>query len=202
MASSSEVFVVDDDEAIRQSLTFLLRTSGHTARTFESAEAFLAEARDLGRGCVISDVRMPGLDGIELVRRVVSDRLPLQVIVITGHGDIALAVEAMKAGAVDFLEKPFKEDILLAAVEKALDTEVRANADEAGRQRYQAAFANLSRREREVLEQVVAGKTSKVIAYDLGISPRTVEVYRAGMMMKTGAKSLSELVRMALMAGL
>jgi two-component system response regulator FixJ len=151
---------------------------------------------------VISDVRMPGMDGIELVGRISGDRLPLSVIVITGHGDIALAVEAMKAGAVDFLEKPFKEDVLLSAVRKALDTEVRTKEDEAGRQRYQAAFSGLSRREREVLEQVVVGKTSKIIAYDLGISPRTVEVYRAGMMMKTGAKSLSELVRMALLAGL
>ncbi|HEX5263221.1 MAG TPA: response regulator FixJ [Phenylobacterium sp.] len=202
MALSSEVYVVDDDEAIRRSLSFLLRTSGHGVRTFESAEIFLDEARDLDRGCVISDVRMPGMDGIELVRRISAERLPLSVIVITGHGDIALAVEAMKAGAVDFLEKPFKEDVLLAAVEKALNAEARAGQEEAGRQRYQAVFANLSRREREVLELVVTGKTSKVIAYDLGISPRTVEVYRAGMMMKTGAKSLSELVRMALMAGL
>lgn len=201
MANSSEVYVVDDDEAIRRSLAFLLRTSGYGIRAFESAEDFLVEARDL-RGCVISDVRMPGIDGIELVRRLAQDRLPLSVIVITGHGDVALAVEAMKAGAVDFLEKPFKEDILLAAVQRALNAEARVNHDEAGRERYQAAFANLSRREREVLEQVVSGKTSKVIAYDLGISPRTVEVYRAGMMMKTGAKSLSELVRMALMAGL
>ena len=202
MANSSEVYVVDDDDAIRRSLTFLLKTSGHSVRTFESAEAFLAEARDLAKGCVISDVRMPGIDGIELVRRLAAERLPLSVIVITGHGDIALAVEAMKAGAVDFLEKPFKEDVLLAAVQKALNSETRDQQDESDRQRYRAAFAGLSKREREVLEQVVTGKTSKIIAYDLGISPRTVEVYRAGMMMKTGAKSLSELVRMALLAGL
>ncbi|HEX3887414.1 MAG TPA: response regulator FixJ [Phenylobacterium sp.] len=202
MANSSEVYVVDDDEAIRRSLGFLLRTAGLPSRSFDSAEAFLAEAGDLAPGCVITDVRMPGIDGIELVRRVAEAQLPLTTIVITGHGDIALAVEAMKGGAVDFLEKPFKDDVLLAAVQRALDADSRASQQDEDKQRYQAAFAALSRREREVLEQVVVGKTSKVIAYDLGISPRTVEVYRAGMMMKTGAKSLSELVRMALRAGL
>ena len=202
MASSSEVYVIDDDEAIRRSLSFLLRTAGLPSRTFDSAEDFLAEAPNLAAGCVITDVRMPGIDGIELVRRLSEMRLPLTTIVITGHGDIALAVEAMKAGAVDFLEKPFKDEVLLGAVQKALNAEARAQQDDGDRQRYQAALAGLSRREREVLEQVVVGKTSKVIAYDLGISPRTVEVYRAGMMMKTGAKSLSELVRMALLAGL
>jgi two-component system response regulator FixJ len=151
---------------------------------------------------VITDVRMPGIDGIELVRRVGEERLPLAAIVITGHGDIALAVEAMKAGAVDFIEKPFKDEALLGAVQRALDTDGRPMLDEGERRRHEAAFAGLSPREREVLGLVVAGKTSKLIAYDLGISPRTVEVYRAGMMMKTGAKSLSELVRMALLAGL
>jgi two-component system response regulator FixJ len=202
MANSSEVYVIDDDEAIRRSLAFLLRTAGLPSRAFDSAEAFLAEAGDLAPGCVITDVRMPGIDGIELVRRVAEAKLPLSTIVITGHGDIALAVEAMKGGAVDFLEKPFKDEVLLAAVQRALDADSRATQQDEDKQRYQAAFAALSRREREVLEQVVVGKTSKVIAYDLGISPRTVEVYRAGMMMKTGAKSLSELVRMALRAGL
>jgi two-component system response regulator FixJ len=202
MANSSEVYVIDDDEAIRRSLAFLLRTAGLASRTFDSAEAFLAEAGDLAPGCVITDVRMPGIDGIELVRRVAEAKLPLTTIVITGHGDIALAVEAMKGGAVDFLEKPFKDEVLLTAVQRALDADSRASQQDEDKQRYQAAFAALSKREREVLEQVVIGKTSKVIAYDLGISPRTVEVYRAGMMMKTGAKSLSELVRMALRAGL
>jgi two-component system response regulator FixJ len=202
MANSSEVYVIDDDEAIRRSLAFLLRTAGLPSRSFDSAEAFLAEAGDLAPGCVITDVRMPGIDGIELVRRVAEAKLPLSTIVITGHGDIALAVEAMKGGAVDFLEKPFKDEVLLAAVQRALDADSRATQQDEDKQRYQAAFAALSKREREVLEQVVVGKTSKVIAYDLGISPRTVEVYRAGMMMKTGAKSLSELVRMALLAGL
>ena len=202
MANSSEVYVVDDDEAIRRSLAFLLRTAGITSHTYESAEAFLAEARGLPPGCVITDVRMPGVDGIELVRRLGEEKLPLATIVMTGHGDIALAVEAMKAGAVDFIEKPFKDEVMLGAVQKALVADGGAAQDDGAKQAYQQAFVTLSRREREVLEQVVAGKTSKVIAYDLGISPRTVEVYRAGMMMKTGAKSLSELVRMALLAGI
>ncbi|THD56394.1 response regulator FixJ [Phenylobacterium sp.] len=202
MANSSEVYIVDDDEAIRRSLAFLLRAGGLRSRTFESAVAFLEEARDLAGGCVITDVRMPGLDGVELVRRLSQERLPLTCVVITGHGDISLAVEAMKAGAVDFIEKPFKDEVLLAAVNKALNSDDRVRQDEQSRLTYQSAFAGLSKREREVLEQVVVGKTSKIIAYDLGISPRTVEVYRAGMMMKTGAKSLSELVRMALLAGL
>jgi len=202
MANSSEVYVVDDDEAIRRSLAFLLRTAGITSHTYESAEAFLAEARGLPPGCVITDVRMPGVDGIELVRRLGEEKLPLATIVMTGHGDIALAVEAMKAGAVDFIEKPFKDEVMLSAVQKALVAEGGAAQDDGAKQAYQQAFATLSRREREVLELVVAGKTSKVVAYDLGISPRTVEVYRAGMMMKTGAKSLSELVSMALLAGI
>jgi len=200
MANGSEVYVIDDDEAIRRSLSFLLRTSGLVARTYETAEAFIAEAPNLPGGCVITDVRMPGIDGIELVRRLAAAKLPLSAIVITGHGDIALAVEAMKAGAVDFIEKPFKEELLLRAVERALAGGTPPDA--AARQRDSTALDALSPRERQVLEGVVAGKTSKVIARDLDISPRTVEVHRAGMMMKTGAKSLSELVRMALLAGL
>jgi len=200
MTNGSEVYVIDDDEAIRRSLSFLLRTSGLVARTYETAEAFFAEAPNLAAGCVITDVRMPGMDGIELVRRLAEAKLPLSAIVITGHGDIALAVEAMKAGAVDFIEKPFKEEALLRAVERALAGGVLPDA--AARHRDRTALDALSPRERQVLEGVVAGKTSKLIARDLDISPRTVEVHRAGMMMKTGAKSLSELVRMALIAGL
>ena len=200
MANVSEVYVVDDDEAIRRSLSFLLRTAGMGSRTYDDAAAFLAEARELAPGCVITDVRMPGIDGIELVRRLGEQKLPLSAIVITGHGDIALAVEAMKAGAVDFIEKPFKDEVLLSAVKRALGN--GGPPDEAVRQHDRAALKGLSPRERQVLEGVVTGKTSKLIARDLGISPRTVEVHRAGMMMKTGAKSLSELVRMALLAGL
>jgi two-component system response regulator FixJ len=202
VASSSEIYVIDDDEALRRSLTFLLRTAGLASRTYGSAEAFLAEARDLATGCVITDVRMPGMDGIELVRRMAELNLPHPVIVMTGHGDVSLAVEAMKAGAFDFIEKPFNDDLMLGSVRAALDAEDRASRNDEAKRRYLETFAALSPREREVLQQVVAGRTSKVIAHDLGISPRTVEVYRASMMMKTGARSLSELVRMALLAGI
>jgi two-component system response regulator FixJ len=202
MPNSSEVYVIDDDEALRRSVTFLLRTAGLPSRAFDSAEAFLREVKDLAPGCVITDVRMPGMDGIELVRRMGEMNLQHPTIVMTGHADVPLAVEAMKAGAFDFIEKPFSDDVLLGSVQAALDAENRASQDDVAKRRYLETFNGLSPREREVLQHVVAGKTSKVIAYDLGISPRTVEVYRASMMMKTGARSLSELVRMALLAGL
>jgi len=202
MANLSEVYVIDDDEAIRLSLSFLLRSAGIASRTYESALIFLRDAKELSPGCVITDVRMPGMDGIELVRRLGEMNLAHPVIVMTGHGDVALAVEAMKAGAFDFIEKPFSDEVLLAAVRAALDADARSAQDDQAKRRHLEAFASLSPREREVLQHVVAGKTSKVIAYDLGISPRTVEVYRAGMMMKTGANNLSDLVRMALLAGI
>ena len=202
MASLSEVYIVDDDEAIRRSLTFLLRTAGLASQSYDSALSFLRDADRLAPGCIITDVRMPGMDGLELVRRLKEKNLPHPAIVITGHGDIPLAVEAMKAGATDFIEKPFKDDVLLAAVRAALNADEKASVDDAARRRYREVFAALSPREKEVLGSVVEGKTNKVIAYDFGISPRTVEVHRANMMMKSGARSLSELVRMALLAGI
>ena len=198
----SEVYVIDDDEAIRRSLTFLLRTAGILVRTYDSAQEFLREAASLAPGCVVTDVRMPDMDGLELVRRLRADNLPMPAIVITGHGDIPLAVEAMKVGAVDFIEKPFSDEVLLNAVSAALSADVRAARNDAATERYRAVFSGLSPREQQVLSSVVAGKTNKVIAREYGISPRTVEVHRANMMMKTGASTLSELVRMALLAGL
>lgn len=201
MNTNPIVYVVDDDDAVRDSIRVLLESAGFDVKDYERATFLLADEIPPG-SCVIADIRMPQMDGLELQVEIARRNLAISVIIITGHGDVPLAVRAMKAGAVDFIEKPFKEEVLLAAVNKALNTEDRARHDEQSRRTYQSAFANLSKREREVLEQVVVGKTSKVIAYDLGISPRTVEVYRAGMMMKTGAKSLSELVRMALLAGL
>ncbi len=197
----SEVYVIDDDEAIRRSLTFLLRSSGHLVRTYESATEFLREASQLPPGCVITDVRMPDMDGLELVRRLRSQGLSLAAIVITGHADVLLAVEAMKAGAVDFIEKPFREDVLLKAVEAAQLADVVPSPPLENRGRYKEALSVLTPREQQILGHVVTGKTNKVIARDCEISPRTVEVHRANIMSKTGAGSLSDLVRMALLAG-
>lgn len=196
-----EVYVIDDDDAIRRSLTFLLRTAGHLVRSYDEASEFLREADKLAPGCVVTDVRMPGMDGLELVRRLKDAGLPMRAIVMTGHGDIALAVEAMKAGAVDFIEKPFDDTILLNAVEAALGAGSALPLSEAAGEQHRELLEQLSPREHQVLKGVVAGMTNKLIARQYGISPRTVEVHRANIMMKTGASTLSELVRMALLAG-
>ena len=196
------VHVIDDDEAMRESLSFLLDTAGIATRTYESAVAFLRQADDgLAPGCIVTDVRMPEMNGLELVRRLKERGVSHPVIVITGHGDVPLAVEAMKAGVVDFLEKPFDDEHLLQAVRSALDARERDDQQQAEKRRFEVMLEGLSPREQEVLRGVIEGKPNKVIAYDLGISPRTVEVYRANVMTKTGASGLSELVRMALLAG-
>lgn len=201
MSSNQIVHVIDDDVAVRQSLAFLLSTAGLAVRVHESAVAFLSILPDAQGGCVVTDIRMPDMDGLELQRRLRANKIELPVIVITGHGDVALAVEAMKAGAVDFIEKPFDDEILLAAIRSAL-------ARHDGRQQRESRIVEvrgrlklLSDREREVLDGLVAGKPNKVIAYDLGISARTVEVYRANVMTKMQADSLPELVRMVLLDG-
>jgi two-component system response regulator FixJ len=193
--------VIDDDEAMRDSLSFLLDTAGIRARTYESAVAFLQQAESLEPGCIVTDVRMPEMNGLELVRKLKERGAPHPVIVITGHGDVPLAVEAMKAGVVDFLEKPFDDEALLQAVRSALDAQAREDQQQTEKHRFEEMLATLSPREQEVLRGVIAGKANKIIAYELGISPRTVEVYRANVMTKTGAAGLSELVRMALLAG-
>jgi two-component system response regulator FixJ len=195
------VHVVDDDEAIRESLAFLLDAAGMTPRTYSSALDLLEKVDHLEAGCIVTDVRMPGMNGLELVRRLKELGIGHPLIVITGHGDIPLAVEAMKAGVVDFLEKPFEEEALLRAIRTALLVGGRSQEDQAERQRLRAILEALSPRERQVLEGVIGGKMNKIIAFELGISPRTVEVYRANMMSKTGAHGLSELVRMVLLAG-
>jgi two-component system response regulator FixJ len=198
MQDSFVVHIVDDDEAVRQSLAFLLSTAGIPVRVYDSATSFLDSLGSLQAGCLITDVRMPDLTGIELLQRLRAKSISLPVIVITGHGDIPLAVEAMKSGAIDFIEKPFAEEAILRAVrlaEERADRQGNRSEDEtalAGR------LASLSERERQVLDGLVAGNANKTIAYDLGISPRTVEVYRANLMTKMQAKSLSELIRMAL----
>jgi two-component system response regulator FixJ len=196
------IYVVDDDDAVRQSLEFLLRTSGHTVRGFESAKAFLEILPELRSGCIITDVRMPDISGIELLRRVKEHDTDIPVIVITGHGDISLAVEAMKLGAVDFLEKPFDDDQLLTALKATLTQDADVAERKAKLSEIHDKLSALSNRERQVLEGLVAGNANKTIAFDLGISPRTVEIYRANLMTKMGANSLSDLVRMAMMAGI
>jgi two-component system, LuxR family, response regulator FixJ len=196
------VYVIDDDDAVRQSLEFLLKTAGVSVRGFESAKAFLDVLPAIKSGCIITDVRMPEITGIDLLRRLKESGLDIPVIVITGHGDISLAVESMKIGAVDFLEKPFDDDLLLAAVRSALNTEAGAARHKAEIADIHDKLAALSNRERQVLEGLVAGKANKVIAFDLGISPRTVEIYRANLMTKMSANSLSDLVRMAMTAGI
>jgi two-component system, LuxR family, response regulator FixJ len=202
MPHETIIYVIDDDDAVRQSLEFLLKTAGIAVRSFESATAFLEVLPQLQSGCIITDVRMPEVTGIDLLRRVKALNLELPIIVITGHGDIALAVEAMKIGAVDFLEKPFDDDLLLAAVRSALNSEADAAKRKAEHAGIHDRLAALSNRERQVLEGLVAGKANKLIAFDLGISPRTVEIYRANVMTKMAASSLSDLVRMAMMAGI
>ena len=196
------VYVIDDDDAVRQSLEFLLKTAGVSVRGFDSAKAFLDVLPAIKSGCIITDVRMPEITGIDLLRHLKESGLDIPVIVITGHGDISLAVEAMKIGAVDFLEKPFDDDLLLAAVRSALNTEAGAARHKAEIADIHDKLAALSNRERQVLEGLVAGKANKVIAFDLGISPRTVEIYRANLMTKMSANSLSDLVRMAMTAGI
>lgn len=200
MAEHALVHVIDDDDAVRSSLEFLLRTAKIDVRTYESATAFLSQLKADERGCIVTDVRMPEMSGIELLRRLKEMSIDLPVIVITGHGDVSLAVEAMKAGAIDFLEKPFEDERVLAAIGSALEREREEGARVAERTRIREKMAQLSQREREVLDGLVAGAANKTIAFDLGISARTVEVYRANVMTKMEAKSLSELVRMAIIA--
>jgi two-component system response regulator FixJ len=196
------IYVIDDDDAVRQSLEFLLRTAGFTVRGFESANTFLEVLPQVHSGCIVTDVRMPDISGIDLLRRVKEHDVDIPVIVITGHGDISLAVEAMKIGAVDFLEKPFDDDQLVAAVRATLSEDADAAKRKADLAQVHDRLAALSNRERQVLEGLVAGNANKTIAFDLGISPRTVEIYRANLMTKMEANSLSDLVRMAMMAGI
>jgi two-component system, LuxR family, response regulator FixJ len=196
------IYVIDDDDAVRQSLEFLLKTAGHTVRSFETAKAFIEILPELRSGCIITDVRMPEITGIDLLRRVKEHHADIPVIVITGHGDISLAVEAMKLGAVDFLEKPFDDDQLLTALKATLSRDADMAERKAEVTEINDKLAALSNRERQVLDGLVAGNANKTIAFDLGISPRTVEIYRANLMTKMAANSLSDLVRMAMMAGI
>jgi two-component system, LuxR family, response regulator FixJ len=203
MSDKTVIHVIDDDLAMRDSLAFLLDVNGYQPQVYESAGAFLNEVTVEMPSCIVSDIRMPDMNGIELVRKLKSEGSKCPVILITGHGDVALAVEAMKAGAVDFIEKPFDDAALLDAIRSALAADHPSEpAGSTARKEAEARLADLSPRERDVLQGLVAGKINKVIAHDLSISPRTVEVYRANLMAKTGARSMSELMRLALAAGL
>ena len=199
---SSIVYVIDDDESARGSLEFLLDVAGIRVRSFASGDDFFASSPSLDRACLITDVRMPGISGVELTRRIKQADPSVPVIVITGHADVPLAIQAMKAGASDFIEKPFEDDTILSAIRRALSEKAEGDAAAEERREIEARLSLLSGRERDVVEGLVEGKANKMIAFDLDISPRTVEVYRANAMMKLQAKSLSDLVRMVTIARL
>jgi len=195
---NSPVHVIDDDAAVRDSLQFLLESAGLTVRSYDSAAAFIDQVGAHNRGCVLTDVRMPGFDGITLLRRLTELGVGLPVIVMTGHADVPLAVQALKEGALDFIEKPFDDDRLLHAVQAALEAGRRRREEAAELDAITARHATLTPREREVLDGLVAGHPNKTIAYDLGTSPRTIEVHRGRVMEKMQARSLADLVRMVL----
>ena len=201
MPPSGLVHLIDDDEDVRRALAFLLGTAGLAVKVYESASAFLEKCEDFESGCVVSDVRMPGIDGVELLRQLQQKRARMPVVIMTGHADVPLAVAAMKAGAVDFIEKPFADDVLLAAIQVAFERDRNTGRPASEIAQIQARIASLTPREKEVLDGLLAGYPNKTIAYDLGLSPRTVEVHRANVMTKMAASSLPELVRMTLVAG-
>jgi|ADGO01.1.fsa_nt_gi two-component system response regulator FixJ len=201
--TAATIFVVDDDEAVRESLQAVLEAAGFTVRGFGSAEAFLDALQPGQTGCVLLDMRMPGMDGLTLLERLASHYSGLPTIMVTGHADVPLAVKAMKVGAVDFVEKPYTNTEILGAVQRALEKPRQAGfATGEEDNKIGELIASLTPRERDVLEQLVIGHPNKIIAHELQISPRTVEIHRANLMKKMQAESLSHLVRMALSAGI
>jgi two-component system response regulator FixJ len=196
------IHLVDDDEAIRRSVSFMLRTSGYLVKTYASGVEFLGVAREAVTGCILLDIRMPDMDGLEVQQALKERGVLMPVIIMTGHADVNLAVQAMKTGAVDFIEKPFEKTVLISAIEEGF-----ARIDQAGRRHARADEAKvrlepLTPREYDVLKGLARGHPNKTIAYDLGISPRTVEIHRANLMGKLGVPSLSEALRIAFAAGL
>ena len=194
------VFIVDDDAAVRDSLAALLEAEGFAVEAFASAKAFLAGFAPKEACCVVADIRMPDMDGLELQEEIIRRGWGLPVIIVTGHGDVPLAVRAMKAGAVDFIEKPFDDEVLRASIGRGLAQSRRTRGESALTQEVEVRISQLTAREREVMEHLVAGRPNKVIAHRMDISPRTVEVHRGRVMEKMQARSLSDLVRMALAA--
>jgi two-component system response regulator FixJ len=202
MSTSDEiVFIVDDDEADRDSLAALLDTYGFRTRNYASAQEFLDQFAPAARGCLLLDVRLPGMSGLELQERLTAEGVRLPIIVITAYGDVPTAVRAMKAGAVEFIEKPYDGDVVVSAIRSVLDHESRASRQEAETAEFTSRLGRLTPRERQVMDELVIGRQNKEIAYTLGISPRTVEIHRARVMDKMSAGSLSHLVRMAILAG-
>jgi len=202
MTTTTTVFVLDDDEAVRDALGALFESCGHHVRTYGSGESFLADLGADFAGCVVLDVRMPGLSGLELQQQLASMKISLPVIIVTGHGDLPMAVKAMKAGAVDFIEKPFDDEVILESVREALARGAKMRTESASTEALKANLERLTAREREVLEQVAFGHPNKVIAHNLGISSRTVEIHRARVIEKLQARNLAHLVRMAIAAGI
>jgi len=201
MTNEPTVFVVDDDQAMRSSLKWLIESVGMKVRTYGSADEFLGSYYPGRAGCLLLDVRMPGMSGLELQEHLARREIQLPVIIITGHGDVAMAVKAMKAGAVDFIEKPFNDEALLGSIRNALDYGERQRALQFQRSEIAARLAELTPREHEVMDMVTEGRSNREIATALGVSAKTVEAHRARVMDKMRAASLAELVRMALIAG-
>ncbi|WP_066724400.1 response regulator FixJ [Sphingomonas pituitosa] len=202
MSERKRIHLVDDEESVRRSTSFMLRTSGYDVDTYPSGVAFLDKIEEAKPGCILLDVRMPEMDGIEVQAELARRGVKLPVIVLTGHGDVGTAVAAMKGGALDFLEKPFEKDALVAALERGFERLEEGDAAVASQAEAERRIAMLSPREQDVLRGLVRGHPNKTIAYDLGISPRTVEVHRANAMAKLEARSLSEALRLAFAAGL
>jgi two-component system response regulator FixJ len=200
MSDRPTVYLVDDDEAIRRSAGFMLKTSGYEVRTYESGVEFLKAASSLGPGCVLLDIRMAGMDGLEVQKALANRGIALPVVIMTGHGDVTLAVQAMKAGAVDFIEKPFQKSVLLGALDQAFERLDRSAKAQQRAEDARIQLQALTPRERDVLDGLVEGLPNKTIAYDLGISPRTVEIHRANLMTKLEVRSLSEALRIAFAA--
>jgi len=195
------ILIVDDDADVRDSLRALLESAGFEVRDFDSAKAVLGEGAVAKGACLIADIRMPDMDGLTLQEELVNRRVGIPVIIVTGHGDVPLAVRAMRAGAVDFIEKPFDDELLLKSIERALRVGKESRSQASFAEAATARVGQLTEREKQVLERLVAGQPNKVIAYELAISPRTVEIHRAHVMEKLQARSLSDVVRLALAAG-
>lgn len=202
MPDNPVAHIIDDDDALRDSLSFLLSSVDIPVETYASAGQFLEALPGISTGCVVTDIRMPGMSGLDLLKHLKEGGSALQVIVMTGHGDVPLAVEAMRLGALDFIEKPFDDEAFIASVRMAIDRQKLEDEGNALADEIRARIETLSGRERDVLNGLVIGQPNKLIAHSLGISPRTVEIYRANLMTKMRASTLSDLVRMALIAGL